>query len=161
MILIPLTQGKFAKIDDDDFEKISFCKWNFNCGYADGNKRVDGKFKHIKMHRVILCAPKGYYVDHINHDMLDNRKENLRICTSSQNVGNSVLSKRSKTGFKGVYYGPSYSKQKPYMAHICKNRKLIHLGMYATIEEAAEAYNKKAIELFGEFANLNVFEVTK
>ena len=157
MILIPLTQGKFSKIDDEDFEKINFCKWNFNYGYADGNKRVDGTFKHIKMHRVILGAMEGEYVDHINHDTLDNRKENLRICSASQNQANSLLGKNNTTGYKGVYYTPGTSN--PYMAKICKNRKHIHLGCFKTIEEAALAYNKNAIDLYGEFAKLNTIEV--
>lgn len=75
---IPLTQGKFAIVDDEDFERVNAFKWQYHCdGYATSQKS--------KMHRFILNAPKGMVVDHKNHDGLDNRKENIWICTNSQN----------------------------------------------------------------------------
>jgi hypothetical protein len=151
MKLIPLTQGKFTKIDDEDFEKINFCKWNFNCGYADGRKCVDGKAKHVKMHRVILGAMDGEYIDHINGDPLDNRKNNLRFCSTKENCRNNHTA-RSYTGYKGSYFS---IKRKKYTSYITNNYKQIYIGIYDTALEAAIAYDKKAIELFGEFAFTN------
>lgn len=94
---IPLTQGKVALIDDEDYEELSQYKWTAhhrakNTWYAVRyvGKRVDGKRVgvHIQMHRVITNCPDGLVVDHINHNGLDNRKENLRTVTAAVNAGN-------------------------------------------------------------------------
>lgn len=92
-------------------------------------------------------------IDHWNHDALDNRKSNLRPCTETQNNGN--MRGYSVTGFKGVSYLPNSSKKKPWRAGIKYHGHGVHLGLYATPEEAARAYDAKALELFGAFAHLN------
>ena len=113
------------------------------------------------MHREITNAPKGMQVDHINGNTLDNRKENLRVCTRSQNMMNRGKQNNNKSGYKGVSYmkkkDPNYEYPKPWRAQIkCPtNQKVIHLGCYKYPEQAARAYDKKAIELFGEYAQLN------
>jgi hypothetical protein len=145
-------KGKFALVDDEDYEELMKYKWLGNKqGYAVSQKRKYSKTTATYIHRLIMDAPKGLVVDHINHDKLDNRKINLRICTQSENMANmNKISGASK--FKGVFF--TRNSKKPY-AKICYNYKQIHLGTFDTELEAAQAYNTKALELFGEFAHIN------
>jgi len=155
---IQLTKGYVALVDDDDFENVSQWKWcaceNRNMVYALHyfNNCQTGKKEMISMHRFIMGVPRnGYIVDHKNHETLDNRKENLRICNRHENAWNQ---KTEEVKFKGVSFC-YWSKINPFSAHIAINSKLIHLGYFKTQEDAALAYDKKAVELFGEFACLN------
>jgi len=112
------------------------------------------------IHRLITNAPKGMVVDHVNGNGLDNRKENLRVCTPLQNAMNKKRTKRKNSSiltskYKGVQFQPYRSKGNEYLAMIRYAGKTYHLGTYATEEEAALAYDKKAIELAGEFALTN------
>lgn len=103
------------------------------------------------MHRLIMNTPEGMLVDHINHDCLDNRKSNLRICTHAENARN----KRPVIGtskYKGVYWDKTNKK---WEAHIRKGKDVKYLGQFKCEKKAALAYNEKAKELFGEFAYLN------
>ena len=101
------------------------------------------------MHREILNTPKGMHTDHINHDGLDNRKCNLRICTNSQNQANCHLRKDNTTGHKGVVRIGQYKR---YKAQIKFQGREIYIGSFNNIESAMAAYATKAHELFGEFA---------
>jgi hypothetical protein len=106
----------------------------------------------LSMHRMVVNAPKGLFVDHINHNGLDNRKANLRICTNLQNLRN----KRPKTGCTSEYKGVHWCKgRNKFRANIYLNKKAIHLGYFHDEIAAAKAYDEKARELFGEFAYLN------
>lgn len=146
---IPLTQGKFALIDDADYEWASQYKWHFTTnGYA---RRVAKDRTTPRMHREINKTPNGMDTDHINGDKLDNRRENLRSVTRSQNVMNLVKGKKGKK-YKGTQYLKRSGK---YNAMICLNGKNQFIGNYDTEEEAALAYNLKAVELFGEFSCIN------
>lgn len=153
---IKLTNGMVTKVDDEDFEYLS--KYNFhfkkqtdpryNYGYAYRviwNKETKTK-KALDIHREIMKAKKGECVDHINHDTLDNRKENLRICTHQQNMCNKISSNK----YKGVSY-VSRNKLRPWVA-ICDNT---FVGCFETELEAAMAYNGRAKEVYGEFASFN------
>ncbi len=91
------------------------------------------------------------YVDHINGDTLDNRRENLRPATHQQNTWNRKLATNNTTGFKGVYRTPAGT----FMAQICKDGHIHRLGTFPTAEAAGHAYDDAAVELFGEFAALN------
>lgn len=126
--------------------------WPDNNGYI--RILVDGK-KHWA-HHVAWAMYHGewspHLVDHKNHNKSDNRIENLRPATYSQNSQNKRVSKRNKFGLKGVTIRPSGR----YTATICINRRNKVLGTFATKEEAAEAYNKAAAKIFGEFAHVNV-----
>lgn len=108
-----------------------------------------------KLHRAHRLAWLYVYgqlpnmIDHINGNRRDNKIENLRLVNRSQNQGNRKTSIKNNSGFKGVYWN---AKRKKYFAN-CKNE---HIGIFKTAEEAAEAYNKKALELFGEYAKLNL-----
>lgn len=147
MKIIELTQGKQTIVDDEDYESVSQWSWHYNGGYAvrcpvKGHKRTF-------LHRFIMNTPDGKETDHINGDKLDNRKENLRICNVSQNAANRKV-QNNNSGYKGVHY-----RRNKWEAHIKINGKLIDLGRHPTPEDAALAYNKKATEIFGEFAKLN------
>ena len=150
--LIPLTQGKFAIVDAEDYDWLSQYKWcavkSRETFYAQrwSNGRVVG------MHRVIMHAPKGVICDHKNHNGLDNRKSNLRLCTSAQNQYNKRPKKGCASRYKGVVLR---SDCKRWRARIGFNGKRIHLGDFDNQMEAAMAYDNKAVELFGEFAWLN------
>src|ERR1044071_1696611 len=94
MKLIPLTQSKFALVDDSDFERIRQYKWYYNDGYAI----TYHKGKRIRMHRLIMNAPDGVDVDHRDTNKLNNQKSNLRLCTTTQNNRNGILRKDNSTG---------------------------------------------------------------
>lgn len=152
MKLIQLTQGRFAQVDDEDFELINQYKW-----YLTGGNKYAGRWynnKTMYMHRELLNFP-DQRIDHIDRNSLNNQRNNLRICTGSQNCMNreKILQNRSSQ-YKGVHY---YWKNQHWRAGICINYKKIHLGCFKTEIEAAKAYNQAAIQYFGEFAHLNIF----
>ncbi len=152
---IGLTGGRFAVVDVADYEQLSKYRWSWlkthgANGYA---RRCEGN-KTILMHRQILKAPKGMMVDHIDGNGLNNRRSNLRLCTPQQNQCNRCVSRaRQKQGlFKGVHHRTDSGKP---CARITHRGKTLCLGVFDTDVEAAKAYDRKAIELHGEFAYLN------
>ena len=155
---IALTKSKVTIVDDGDFEGLNKYKW---CANKIGNthyavrRSPREKSLLVYMHRVILSAPVGLQVDHINHNGLDNCRCNLRLCTHAENQRNSPLRKDSTSGYKGVCWLINKNK---YQAKIYLNRKQICLGSFDCPVEAAKAYNAKAKELFGEFAKLNIIK---
>jgi hypothetical protein len=152
---LELTQGYSTIIDDVDM-CLSSTKWYAQRDdlrvYAKG--RIKGKDK--RLHRVIAERMVGRplspfeEVDHANMDTLDNRRCNLRIASKSQNLANRLG--RSSSGYKGVY---RQSKTRMWRAEIRVNKKLISLGYFYDIKDAALAYNEAAIKYFGGFSNLN------
>ncbi len=149
---IPLTQGKFAIVDAEDYYRLVKYRWsagrNGNTFYAC--RRHGGT--SLMMHRVIMDAPKHLIVDHIDHNGLNNRKANLRLCTPTQNSCNM----RSFVNAKSRYKGVSFRKRgKKWIASIQYNRKPYQLGTFENEIAAAKAYDEKAKELHGEFACLN------
>lgn len=158
---ISLTQGKFALIDDDDFEMINLFKWcahkAHKAYYAVAVHRdEDRKQRLILMHRLIMNASKGTIVDHINHDTLDNRKSNLRFCTHSQNIRNQRIQSRKKSSkYKGVTLVKSNGR---WASYIKVKNKRIGLGYYENEIDAARAYNKAALKYHKEFAVINILK---
>ncbi len=151
-----LTQNKFAIVDDDMFDHLNQWKWYFNQGYAvravtlrNGTKR-QGK---IFMHRIVNLTPDHLFTDHLNGNKLDNRKENLRVCTTAQNAMNSVKKRFNKSGYKGV---SKASHSEKWMAAFRKNGKQVYLGLFETKQMAAKTYDKAVKKHFGEFAKLNL-----
>src|SRR6185295_18688937 len=132
---IPLSKGKVALVDDEDFEMLMHRRWYFSLGYARNDVKIDGKRVVLRMHRLVMGASKGQYVDHIDGDTLNNQKSNLRFCTLAQNRMNSRKSTLNSCGLKGVSY--SYGK---WVAHIGVDRKTMAIGRFSTKEEAHEAY---------------------
>jgi hypothetical protein len=159
---IELTKGYVAIVDDKNFEKLNAIKW---CACEDGNNVYalhsfkndeTGKREVISMHRFIMGVPKKIKIDHVDGNGLNNLEENLRHCTNAENAHNMKIERKNNTtGFKGVSYYPANNSINPYSAHIGYRGKLIHLGYYTTVQQAARAYDRKAKELFGEFAALN------
>jgi len=140
-------KDKFVLVSNEDHKKLSKYKWRLSAaGYP-----VRIKTKIIFMHRFIMKTPKGMCTDHINGDILNNQRSNLRICTYRENTWNKKTPKNNKTGYKGViYYGRNFHAQ------IMTQFGLIQIGNFPTAIQAARAYNKKAKEWFGEFARLNI-----
>jgi hypothetical protein len=153
MKYITLTQNKKAIVDDSDYQMLSQWKWCYTqVGYA---VRRDGNNKCVYMHRQILNVQKGKLTDHINRDKLDNRRENLRICTRAENGMNKVY--KSTSGYKGVTWSKAHEKWKAQIGiTINGQRKSIYLGQYDDIKEAHQAYIKAADKHFGKFARIGV-----
>lgn len=159
---ILLSQGKVALVDDCDFEELNQFKWYANKCYRGHTwyvlrsyKTAEGKKCVASMHRHILGLTKGdkKIGDHINHNGLDNRRENLRICTHAQNIHNQQKQTRAKSSrFKGVQLRP---KSNPWFARIKVDGTFHTIGYFSSEEEAARAYDAAAIQHFGEFAFLN------
>jgi hypothetical protein len=155
---ITLTQGQVALVDDEDYKSLMTHKWcakwdpSVNTWYAVRNTPRP-EHKCVWMHRVVMGITEGF-VDHKDHNGLNNCKNNLRICTNSQNQHN-----RSKRGeHTSIYKGVCWDKSRNnWKATIMINRKVINLGRFKDEKEAAKSYNEKAKELFGEYAKLNLF----
>lgn len=158
---IPLTQGKFALVDNEDYDIL--IQWNWyavkkeNTFYARSNPKQG--ITPIRMHRLIMGLNIGdeRVIDHINHNGLDNQKHNLRICTQSEN-GRNRRPNKNKILPKGVIF-VNKPKQKYYQAQIIVKSKFIYLGCFKHtpegIIEAAKCYDEAAKKYHGEFANLN------
>lgn len=138
-------KGDYALVDDEDYDRVMEYNWYLtNPGYAE-NVAVG------KMHRFIMNPPDDKVIDHINHVTLDNRKLNLRVCTSAENMRNRV-SKKGYSKYKGV---SRQSGHKNWVAYIGYDGVHQHLGSFETEEDAAKAYDDAARKHHREFANLN------
>lgn len=157
---IRLKGGFVALVDDADLPRMAGIHWyrtrdqerQRGTSYAIGNLREGDRLIKVRMHRLIMDAPKGAHVDHINGNGLDNRRCNLRICTPRENARNQRLPKHNTSGFKGVHYRRQRSC---WSATIVIDRRQIHLGSFVEKEAAARAYDEGARLHFGEFARLN------
>jgi hypothetical protein len=146
--LIALTQEKSAIVDDEDYDFLNQWKWyaHFET-WAWYATRVYKK-KRIYMHRVIMKATSKQYCDHVNGNGLDNRRINLRLCTSSQNAANSKKSRNTTSQYKGVCW---HKQIKRWVAYIQED----FLGSFKDEVEAAKEYDRVARQRFGEFAKTN------
>jgi hypothetical protein len=151
---IKTSKGTDVVIDDEDFDWLSKFKWEITPrGYVRTRKQVNGRRKHILIHRMIMSAKEGDLVDHINGNVYDNRKSNLRITTHKGNSRNRKTPIINKVGYKGVNKVQGYDK---YKAYIQVGDSQAHLGYFDNPHDAARVYNFWAVDLFGEFARLNV-----
>lgn len=138
---IKLTQGKYAIVDNDDFDKLNQWKWWVDYrGYAVRDVGGRKNKKRILMHRLINNTPKGLSTDHINRNKLDNRRKNLRTVNQSQNLFNTGLPKNNTSGYKGIQW---YKNR--WVARIKVGYKSIYLGRYIKLQHAIKA--RKEAEL--------------
>lgn len=156
---IPLSQGLFALVDDEDYESVSKFKWYAKIDgvrkYAARNIKLStGKRTVLKMHRQILKIDNpSDCCDHINGNGLDNRRENLRVCTIQQNLSNRGIASNNRSGFKGVYWSKRYQK---WEVEVWASKKKNYVGRFISLKDAAIAYNEAAKKHHGEFARLNI-----
>lgn len=152
-----------AIVDDEDYESIvALSPWRL-CSYKRKGKAppryaIRGTPPNqVSMHRVILGAQRGQEVDHRDGDGLNNRRTNLRLATRAQNQRNKSATHTNRSGYKGVslFTTPGMWATGKWYARIKLNRQTIHLGYFATAEQAARAYDCAARLYHGEFARLN------
>lgn len=146
---IPLTQEKFAIVDDDDFDLLSKHRWYLSSsGYANRHPKMVGGVRKgkILMHRVIIGASPGEICDHINRNRLDNRKSNLRTVSYSQNTLNSKIRKNNSSGSTGVVW---HRRDKKWQARISVNGKRVQIGYFDNYDDAREAYNERRVKFLG------------
>lgn len=157
---IALNHGKVVIIDDADAPLVAGYRWRAGRGrntwYAYTVIRRDGKRLAPRMHQVIMNSQRGEIVDHRDRDGLNNRRSNLRKCTTAQNICNGCNRKNNTSGFHGVSWDKSRQR---WSAAIKYSRRMTHLGRHATAEAAARAYDAAARQYHGEFARLNFPEV--
>ena len=162
MQYIPLTKGKFAIVDDEEYDRINQWKWSAsrrgNQCYAVRSFAHESRIRTRPMHHEVLELPlaegQKWVVDHINRNPLDNRKENLRVCTTQQNVFNCGPSgKKDKTSYyKGVSF---YRRHKLWTARVHYKGRTYCLGYFKTEYEAVAAYNRAVVQKAGEYAYVN------
>jgi hypothetical protein len=157
---IYLGEGQFTILDQEDYYKLSKFRWyikgSFGKFYAARNYKYDSRqTKTVSMHREIMNAPRGLLVDHRNRDGLDNRRENLRLATYSQNNCNKAKRKNTSSRFIGVCFN---KLNKRWGVNIKPQGKRIFLGYFDNEIDAARAYDEAAKKYHGEFARLNLPE---
>lgn len=153
---IPLSKGYVALVDDEDYERVAQFKWwaseNDGAIYAKTTIYVpNGPSRKLYMHRFILNAKRGEYVDHIHHRTLDNRKSEIRIATARGNSANQRVRADKTSRFKGVCIHPDGK----WAAYVKTEHRTRYLGLFSDESDAARAYDAAARSLFGEFALTN------
>lgn len=138
--LVPLTKGKYAIVDEDDYDRVMAAgPWNYLVSGGGGRRPYAVGPGLVRLHRFVLGVDKGdrRQVDHINGDTLDNRKSNLRVATPKENAANRGRTRRNRSGYKGVRLTPNGR----WRAEVCLRGKTNphHVGMFDTAEEAARA----------------------
>lgn len=161
---ITLTKGYTTMVDDSDYDWLNQFNWHVcvkKCGHASAVKAPTLKDSHTKMHRLILgiTDPK-VFVDHKDRNPLNNQRSNLRPCSRAQNVVNTESRKNSTSKYLGVSLASKRNTTGvTWQSIIGKDKKKIYLGRFQKEELAALAYNKAAIEMYGEFARLNIIHI--
>jgi hypothetical protein len=158
---IPLTQGRVAVIDEEDYGRVSLYSWHFHPANRTNTKnyaraRIDGKM--VLLHRFILGVPPDKVTDHRNRDGLDCRRQNIRVCTRSENACNTTARRTNKTGFKGVHVmkdGRFVAMLRIKDPSAPSGKRHCYGGTFDDPESGARAYDALAVRYHGEFAVLN------
>ena len=147
-------RGVIIKIDEDDYDYVDSLNLTIS-RQPNGAVYIQHwkKGKCFYLHRLLLNAPKGRYVDHINHDPLDNRRCNIRLCSPSDNMRNTI-NRKNTTGYRGVYFDKR-PRPRPYRAEIKVDKKRVHLGSYETAIEAAKVWDSEMFKHYPDTATLN------
>jgi hypothetical protein len=150
---IPLTQGKFARVDPEDYAELARHKW---CAARQGNSWYAVRSeagRQLRMHRVIANAPPHLVVDHIDHDGLNNVKRNLRPCTKEQNAHNQRPQQGRSSKYKGVCW---CKRERKWYSRIQYQGRQRSLGLFRSERAAARARDAAAVALHGQYAFLNL-----
>ena len=142
---IHVTKNKIALVDDEDFDKVKGLKW----WYGDGRPITKGS---IRMHQLILEQRPGFEVDHKDGNPFNNQKSNLRYVSHQQNCLNKAIRSNNTSGFIGVHFHAGSQK---FQAKITINGRVISLGLFETVEEAAKRRDRAALFFHKEYAKLN------
>lgn len=149
---IPLTRGQVALVNDDDYAWLTQYHWHCtSTGYAAARIKQNGKRRYIYMHRLLLDAQPGQFVDHIDGNRLNNTRDNLRFVTRLQNGWNRQR-QSNMSGYKGVSWHDHHGK---WQARIQHDGRQFFLGYFDDPVEAALAYDQAAEQHFGPFARKN------
>lgn len=157
------TPDFFALIDDEDAPVVLRYRWMARCQLRAGRLQCyavaavsigNNRQRKVWLHRLLMSPPNGGFVDHKNGDGLDCRRENMRLATRHQNAGNRRKhdAESTSTPYKGVH---RLKRTGRYQAVIRSHGDKLYLGTYGTAEEAARAYDAKAVDVFGPFALTN------
>ncbi len=153
---IPLTQGRFAKVDPAYYPWLAQFRWrakvNRDAVYAVRTVQHNGRSQRILMHRMIMDTPDHLVCDHANHDGLDNRVANLRNCAVEQNNANRRSARHATSRFLGVAWD---RRRQKWVAYIKKHGRQKNLGLFDVEENAARAHDTAARRLHGPYAHLN------
>lgn len=141
-----------AVVDYEDFERLSKISWRLNVDTVRRAGTVLGGVKSITLANTVMKDYSDFKYDHKDNNKLNNKKDNLRLCTHSENMCNRLKFKNCSSKYKGVSWN---TKNNKWMAYVCKNSKQHYLGLFEIEIDAAKAYNTKALELHSEFALLN------
>lgn len=149
--LNPIESGKYAIVDDSDYELVCNHVWRFGgrTGYAETSIHSGNTCRTIRMHQLILRAQKGMVTDHINRNKLDNRRTNLRVASFSENARNRGVNKNSKSGIKGVFLDKRYNQWRCQVTIDHKSKPVG--GRFDSPLEAAKCRDFYAKMLHGEF----------
>lgn len=157
-IILKKYPQKHILIDKEDVEKCKKYTWTLWNGYVSTKIKVNNKRKCLKLHRYLMNCPEDKVIDHINHNTLDNRKCNLRVCTQSDNVKNFIKRKDNKTGFTGVY---KCTGSKSYFTNIKVNGKIVYLGCFKEKEQAIQVRKQAEIKYWHKPQILDIIAKVK
>lgn len=159
-MVITLTQGQLCIVDEQDWplvKDMKWCAWTPNDGmtfYAStGYRAGPNKWRTKLMHHILIpVVPPGFVRDHENGIGTDNRRSNLRVCTRKQNNRNRRGNPGTSSQYRGVTWHKAAGK---WSAQIKCDGRYYHLGLHESEIDAAVAYDRKSVELFGEYAKPN------
>lgn len=147
-------KGRFVLVDDEDYDSLCQFKWCLTNGYPAHGIWESATQKTVieYLHRKILDVPKGMYADHVDRDVLNAQKSNLRIVTNRQNGMNIRKRDNTSSQYKGVTWDKSRNK---WLSRFSYNQKPFFIGRFDKEHHAAMAYDIWAKDHYGEYANLN------